>query len=187
MSPTQCQELEVSSKIKELDIPLTIDTTIDSLERLTINTIRNNTIKTEKDSKTDRRWSAFVCIYYNSNLYVIRHTDNLYGAPGGKREIDIDSTPFQTAQREFKEETGYDIPTDWRFKKYTVNSHVPIYYYYLEATAYMMDMLYLGISPESTAKYTKQECTWISLEDSEYKTQIRIFQSKTLFKLLRKL
>jgi 8-oxo-dGTP pyrophosphatase MutT (NUDIX family) len=52
--------------------------------------------------------------------------DNKWMSPGG--HIDGDETPLDAMIREFKEETGFDLPKTQTLKSYDYNKHTRIYY-----------------------------------------------------------
>lgn len=58
----------------------------------------------------------FTCLKTGRRLYIFetRKGQKGYSVIGGKREL-IDKSPFETASREYKEETGTDLPFPFQY------------------------------------------------------------------------
>ncbi|GFR89439.1 MutT/nudix family protein [Elysia marginata] len=74
--------------------------------------------------------NAVICLFTgNSRLFMVRHTrSQRYGLPGGK--INSGETPWQAAVREFREETGFQLPSDARASRsgsYVWRKHTAIF------------------------------------------------------------
>lgn len=117
-----------------------------------------------------RKVSAFVILLREDTreMYMVVNTRKQYGAPGGRGERDKDASPLGLALREFREETGaelphvvrvgddaagrplYDVDRPEHFYDYVCygNCYCDCYFFYKTVSADVAASLPTGVSPD---------------------------------------
>jgi len=91
---------------------------------------RRHTQKTSRPTWSGpTKQSVFVFLFQGETVYSVRNNAGEYGVPGGKRDP-VDRGIWEAARREFREETGTDMPSGrYSYFEWGNNYHsIRIYY-----------------------------------------------------------
>lgn len=112
--------------------------------------------------------SAFVFLFHNTKIYAVRNRGGKLGVPGGKRDPD-DRSIWNTAGREFREESGSPLPGGifHYFEWGTPRHSIRIYYRRLDSAAASA----LPLGPSSDPDGEEVETLWAAWESGDKSAQ----------------